>query len=129
MMKARLLLVEDDLSVLEMTKLRLTHAGYEVVTATDGEEALQCVEVDGQIGLVLLDIKLPKLDGFEVAKRLKANPKTAQIPIIVFSASSAVWQKLTDQCMALGVTDWIRKPFRSHELLEKIRRALGEGSR
>ena len=125
-MKKRIMLVEDDPSVLKMTRVRLAHEGFEVVTATDGEEALGKIMGDGAIDLVLLDIKLPKLDGFEVCKRLKQNPATAQLPIIVFTASSTSWQKITDQCIELGVADWIKKPFRSKDLLNRVHRALGE---
>ena len=124
--QGRILLAEDDVAVLKMTQLRLAHAGFEVVTAVDGEDALQRVLQDGTIQLVLLDLKMPKLDGFEVCQRLKAEPRTATIPIILFTASSVHWNSITDKCIELGVTDWLKKPFQSTELLEKIRRALGQ---
>lgn len=128
-MSQRILLVEDDASVLKVTKARLEHTGYEVVTAMDGEEALAKVAANGTIDLILLDIKLPKLDGFEVCRRLKASLHTAKIPILLFTASSDRWQRLTEQCLELGIQGWLRKPFRSNELLDKIRQALGEEGR
>ncbi len=125
----RILLVEDDLSVLKMTKVRLEHEGYAVITATDGEEAVRQATEGPSVDLILLDLKLPKLDGFEVCRQLKATPSTAEIPVIIFTASSVSWQHLADECVKLGVADWLRKPFRSKELLEKVQQAMrGEGS-
>jgi len=122
-----ILLAEDDPAILKMTKVRLQHAGYKVLAAVNGEEVLQIVDSNEGIHLILIDIKMPKLDGLQVCQRLKTNPSTQKIPIIVFTASSAQWQKLTDQCLALGISDWIKKPFDSRVLLDKVRRALGEG--
>lgn len=124
--KKRILLVEDDISVIEVTRLRLEHAGYEVVIATDGEEAVRQASRNGGVNLILMDIKLPKLDGYEASKRLKADPATAAIPIIVFTASSGRAKELADKCVELGIAERIRKPFRSDELLGAVRRALGE---
>ena len=125
--KKRILLVDDELPVLKVTKLRLEHEGYEVVTAIDGEEALEKILPPAKnFDLILLDLKLPKLDGFRVCERLKKSPEASKIPVIVFTASSASWQQLTDQCVDLGIADKIRKPFQTKELLSKIRQAMGE---
>lgn len=124
--KKRILLVEDDLSVIEVTRLRLEHVGYEVVVAHDGEEAVRQAGANGGVDLILMDIKLPKLDGYEASKRLKADPATSAIPIIVFTASSGRAEKLADKCVELGIAERIQKPFRTGELLGAIRRALGE---
>jgi len=124
-MKRQILLAEDDPSVLKMTKLRLEHDGYEVIVATNGEEAVhQALTHDA--ALILLDIRMPKLDGYEVCRQLRQAPGTAKTPIIVFTGSTAQWQKLTDRCIGLGITDWLKKPFRSKDLLEKVHRALGD---
>lgn len=125
-MKGRILLADDDPSVLKMTKARLEHTGYEVVVARDGEEVLEQVAVDGAIDLILLDLKMPKLDGVQVCQRLKANPSTAKIPVMIFSASETFLEKLADLCLEAGASDWIKKPFHSQELLEKIHKLLGE---
>ena len=127
MIKRKILLVDDELAVLKVTKLRLEHSGYEVVTATDGEKALEeALTLAETLDLILLDLKLPKLDGFQVYERLKKNPGASKIPMIVFTASSEKCQDLTDRCVELGIADKIRKPFQSGELLEKIRRVLKE---
>ncbi len=123
----RILIAEDDPSVLKMTRLRLQHEGFEVVVAVNGEEAVAKATTDPTIRLVLLDLRMPKLNGLEVCQRLKDRPETSAIPIIVFTASSISWQRLTDQCIEVGVSDWLKKPFRSEELLMRIRRALEKG--
>ncbi len=124
-MKRQILLAEDDQSVLKMTKLRLEHEGFDVVVATNGEEAVQRA-LGGRASLILLDIRMPKLDGYEVCRQLRQASTTAKTPIIVFTGSTAQWQKLTDRCIDLGITDWLKKPFRSKDLLDKVHRALGD---
>ena len=124
--KRIILVAEDDVRVRKMVTLRLTFEGFGVVVAGDGEEALQQAEAAGRLDLILLDVKMPKLNGFQVCKRLKANPFTAKIPVIIFTASASHFQRLADRCIEYGATDWLKKPFRSQDLLGKIRRALGE---
>jgi twitching motility two-component system response regulator PilG len=124
--KKRILIAEDDESVLKVTKRRLEFEGYDVVTATDGEAALHEAAGELPIHLILLDIKLPKRSGYDVCQTLKQQPATAQIPVIVFSASESVLQQMANRCIRAGAADWIRKPFETRELLEKIQHALGE---
>lgn len=124
--KKRILLVEDDPSVLKMTKYRLEHEGYEVVSACDGEEAIRQAESALPIHLALLDVKLPKRSGYEVCQALKQCPKTSVIPIIVFTGSITELGTVSGRIQEVGASDWIRKPFQSKELMAKIRRALGE---
>ncbi len=126
MARCRILIGEDDPSVLKVTKFRLEYEGYDVVAATDGEAVLQQAEGRLPIHLILLDIKMPKLNGYKVCQRLKHQPSTSAIPIIVFSASESQLQHLANRCIEVGATDWIKKPFRTKDLLEKIHRALGE---
>ena len=121
-----ILLAEDDPAVLKMTKLRLEHEGFRVLTATDGQQVLDCLKRAGAVDLILMDVKMPKLNAFQVCKILKADPQTASIPVVVFTASSSNWQHVMDQCLELGIADWLKKPFRSTELLGKIYHALGD---
>ena len=107
-----------------VTRLRLEHQGYEVEVATDGEEALHKATSREEIDLVLLDLKLPKLDGFEVCRRLKKDSSTAKIPVIVYTASEARWETLMDRCVDLGVNDLLRKPFNTQELITKVHQVL-----
>ena len=116
--------MEDEPSVALVTRLRLEHQGYEVEVATDGEEALHKATSREEIDLVLLDLKLPKLDGFEVCRRLKKDSSTAKIPVIVYTASEARWETLMDRCVDLGVNDLLRKPFNTQELITKVHQVL-----
>ena len=127
--KRRILVVEDDRSVGEFVAARLEHEGYKVVVAMDGEEGVKRATEDGTFDLILLDIKLPKLDGFEVCKRLKAQPVTAKIPVIIFTGSSTYQTDLADRCIELGVQGWLVKPLDSKALLAYIRRTLQKEER
>ena len=124
--KRRILLAEDDPSILKVTQLRLEHEGFDVIVATDGQAAVDTALEIGMIDLILLDVRMPKLDGFQVCKRLKQNPLTTRIPIIIFTASVTQLQRLADRCIELGVAAWLRKPFQSKDLLAKVYQALGE---
>ena len=123
--KKRILLAEDDPSIMKTTKFRLEHEGFDVVTAADGEAALQEAGAV-PIHLVLLDIKLPKLSGYEVCRRLKDNKATAKIPVLIFTASEGQMKYLANRCIEVGAFDWLKKPFRTVELMDKIHRALAE---
>lgn len=125
--KKRVVLADDDSSVLKMTKARLEHAGYEVLTATNGEEVLSCLRANGPVDLLLLDVQMPKLDGYQVCQQLKQDMGTAGIPVLLFSGAESA--RLSDKCIEVGANDWIEKPFRSRELMEKVARLLGSDSR
>ena len=126
MAKKRILIGDDELSILKMTKVRLEHEGYDVITAVDGEEVVRQAGAQLPIHLILLDVKMPKLNGYEVCRMLKCQAVTAGIPVIIFSASESQVQLLAERCIEIGASDWIRKPFRTHELMEKIHHVLGE---
>jgi DNA-binding response OmpR family regulator len=127
---ARILLVEDDPAIVQTTVLRLQHEGYEVVVSMDGQDALRRVEAGHPpVDLVLLDLKLPELDGVEVCRRLKANAATAALPVIVFTAAGSYLTHLGDLCTQLGAAAWVKKPYRSEDLMEKIRTTLANVGR
>ena len=124
-MKKRILIGEDNPDIAKLTRVRLEHEGYDVETAEDGEAVLH--QAGGaSFDLILLDIKMPKKNGYDVCRQLKATPATTMIPVIIFTASEAHWSRLGDKCMEAGAIDWIKKPFRTKELMEKIHRVLGE---
>ena len=126
-MKKTIVMADNDLSVLKMTKVRLEHEGFQVMTAVNGQEALDLV-TRVLPDLVLLDIHMPQLDGFRVCEELKKNPKTEKIAVIILTGTeSRLWQ-MTDRCIQLGIQDWVKKPFESKVLLEKINKALHEDS-
>ena len=127
MTKKRILVAEDDAALLKATKVRLEHEGYHVITAVDGEDVLQQAASELPIHLIVLDIKMPKLDGYEVCQRLKRQPGTAAVPIIVVTGWEPQLSRLADRCIEVGAEDWLQKPYHAQELLAKIHRALGEG--
>ncbi len=115
--KKRILVVDDTKDILQVVSRRLGSWGYEVITAESGEEGLRMAE-EQLPDLVLLDTMMPKMKGREVCARLKANPKTQQIPIIFLTALG-----LADHIKAgmdLGAEDYILMPFEPAELKERI---------
>jgi twitching motility two-component system response regulator PilH len=114
-----ILIVEDSLTVLQMASEALEGAGYRVLQATNGEDALQAAE-NQQPDLILLDVILPKMTGYQVCRQIKSTPETAHIPIIMITSKS----KESDRYWGLeqGADDYITKPFDIQSLLEVIGR-------
>src|SRR3989344_7835213 len=104
-----------------MLKITLEMAGYEVDVAADGQEALERIEVRVP-DLILLDIKMPNLNGWQVCERLKADEKTRKIPIIMVTAFGQ--KEARQRSMDLGADEFIPKPFETPALLETIKRIL-----
>jgi PAS domain S-box-containing protein len=115
--KGNLLIVDDDLNVRQTMEAFLTREGYEVRCAPNGEMALMFAHEDPP-ELILLDIRLPDLDGFQVCRRLKEDEKTRDIPVIFISALDEVVEKVKG--FAAGGLDYVTKPFQSEELLARV---------
>jgi two-component system alkaline phosphatase synthesis response regulator PhoP len=125
MSKGKILVVDDEIYIVHILDFSLGMEGYEVVTALDGEQALHKVKSD-KPDLVVLDIMMPKLDGYETCKILKADPDTKNIPVILLSAKGRnVDQKMGFQ---VGADDYITKPFSPRKLVERINMILGQPS-
>lgn len=122
-MYKKILFIEDELDQIMMVKMRLEASGYKVVSAADGDEGLKKVHRE-RPDLILLDIIMPKIDGYEVCKRLKQDPDTRNIPIIGITASGA--RGTEEKCRALGADDFIKKPFESADLITKIKALIGQ---
>ena len=119
--KARILLVDDEPSIIKMVGKRLEVEGFTVLLAMDGQEALAKVQAESP-DLVILDLMLPKLNGYEVCTRLKHDPARRKIPVVLFTAKA---QDKDEQLgMSCGADAYIRKPFHAQELLERIRTLL-----
>ena len=115
----KILAVDDEDSIRELLELQLKRNGYETLTAADGQAAL---EQAAQADLVLLDVMLPGIDGFEVCRRLKADPSTQAIPIIMLTAKAEEIDKVLG--LELGADDYMVKPFSVRELLARIKAVL-----
>lgn len=123
--KARLLIVEDDIDLSEMLNAYFRVQGYEVSTASWGEEAVR-VSNETDPDLIVLDIRLPDIDGYEVCRRIRTNRRTQNIPIIFLTEKRDRVDKLAG--LELGVVDYITKPFDIQELRLRVRNALRSAS-
>ena len=112
-----LLVVDDNESNRDMLSRRLQRKGYRVLTAADGEQALALV-ADEHVDLVLLDIMMPQMDGWEVLKLLRVDDETSDIPVAMLSARTEAKDRV--QGLQEGAIDYICKPFALQELLGKI---------
>jgi DNA-binding response OmpR family regulator len=121
--KPRILLVDDEPSLVKVVGKRLEVEGFDVSVAMDGEEALAQVAAT-RPQLIILDVMLPKLNGHEVCRKLKWDARYQKIPIIMFTAK--VQEKDEKIGFEAGADGYIRKPFRAPELIEKIRALLAE---
>lgn len=117
-MSERILVVDDEPSIVELVAYNLRSAGYEVMTAADGVEALAMIDEDPP-DLVLLDVMLPELDGFSVCQRIR---KSHNMPIIMLTARGGEEDKVWG--LEIGADDYITKPFSPKELLARVRAAL-----
>lgn len=121
MAKKKILFVEDEAELIMLMKTRLEANGYEVVSAMDGEEGLKKV-YEEKPDLVLLDLIMPKMNGLEVCRRLKNDPATKDIPVLVVTAAGL--KDLDEQCKSACADGYVKKPYDPQELLNKIKSAL-----
>jgi two-component system cell cycle response regulator DivK len=117
----RILLVEDNEVNAEMLTRRLERRGFTVLVARDGREAIAAAERE-QPSLILMDMSLPEVDGWEATRRLKANPITAPIPVIALTAHAMSSDR--DRCLAAGCEDFDTKPVDFARLLDKMQAVL-----
>ena len=123
----KILLVEDNELNRDMLSRRLKRQGYEVVVAADGQQGLLMAEAESP-ALILMDMSLPELDGWEATRRLKAGKSTQHIPVIALTAHAMVDDR--EKAYAAGCDDYDTKPVEFHRLLAKINTLLGqEGAR
>jgi two-component system, OmpR family, alkaline phosphatase synthesis response regulator PhoP len=127
-MARKILVVDDERHIVRLVEVNLQRAGYQVVTAYDGVEALEKVKSE-KPDMLVLDVMMPRKDGFEVLSELQGNPATADIPVIMLTAKAQDadifkgWQS--------GVSSYLTKPFNPRELLtfvERIFQSMAEGA-
>jgi two-component system alkaline phosphatase synthesis response regulator PhoP len=124
MIKETILIVEDEKDIVKMLDYNLKKEGYRVITASDGEDALDLAKLR-QPDLILLDLMLPGLDGLEVCKELKNERKTRPIPVIMLTAKAQESDKVIG--LELGADDYVAKPFSPRELIARIKAVLRRG--
>ena len=122
--KERILIIEDDHDIVEMLEYNLQQAGYQTLSALNGQDGVWLAAKE-RPDLVVLDIMLPVIDGFEVCRTLKNDDKTAHIPIIILSAKSQETDKVVG--LELGADDYVTKPFSPRELIARTRAILRRG--
>ncbi len=123
MSRGRILVVDDEIYIVHILDFSLGMEGYEVVTALDGEEALRKVQ-ECKPDLVVLDIMMPKMDGYETCRTLKAGEDTKHIPVILLSAKGRNVDMQTGY--DVGADDYITKPFSPRKLVDRINAMLGQ---
>ncbi len=121
----KILIVEDELSIVEFIRYNLEAENYEVEYALDGEEAIEKIK-KGDIDLILMDLMLPKIDGVTLTKLLRKNTQTATIPIIMLTAKSTEIDKVVG--LEVGADDYITKPFSIRELIARVKALLRRSS-
>ena len=118
--KKRVLIVDDEPRILRVTEIKLRKSGYEVMTASTGQEALRLVEKE-KPDVMVLDLLLPGMDGFQVLDKLRTF---SDIPVLVLTAKSGTYQT----AMNSGASDYMGKPFNPDELVRRIEALLQPGS-
>jgi DNA-binding response OmpR family regulator len=119
------LVADDDEDILQLVSFRLERAGYTVVTAADGQQALAAAR-QHQPDLAVLDVMMPGLNGYEVTRQLRADPATAAIPVILLTAR--VQEADVSRGFEAGADDYLRKPFSPQELRSRVQAILARRS-
>jgi len=117
------LVVDDSITMRRVTQRLLERNGMRVLTAKDGVEALDLL-ADNRPRVILLDVEMPRMDGYEFASRVRANAATAELPIIM--VTSRTGEKHRARAIELGVNDYLGKPYQEHEILDAIRNLIGD---
>lgn len=120
-MKYKILVVDDEPHIIELVKFNLETTGFKVLEASDGQKAIEIIK-SKKPDLVLLDLMLPIIDGFEVCRILRKNEKTREIPVIMLTAKSEEVDKILG--FEVGADDYITKPFSTRELVARVRAVL-----
>src|SRR4051812_21025006 len=117
----RILVVDDEIGARTLIGIMLDRGGFEVLKASDGNEALSILDQD-KPDLVILDIMMPGMDGFELCKRIRERPETTEIPILMLSTRGDAESVMRG--MDAGASDYLPKPILHHDLVAKVRHLL-----
>jgi CheY-like chemotaxis protein len=117
--KKKILLVDDENSFLELMKLRLESCGYDIIVAGDGEEAF--IKLKEAPDLIILDVMMPRLDGYSFVRKLRSDPAAKAIPVVIMTAKP----DMKDLFQMEGINHYLVKPVEKEELLRVIRGIIG----
>jgi len=118
---ATILVIEDNLAFRDLLRLHLRQAGHTVQIAEDPEEGLRSL-LDTPPDLILLDLDLPYLSGFEVLEALRSDPASQKIPVIIVTGNAD--EEVNDRCRTIGIEGFLTKPFKGEHLIQAIAKAL-----
>lgn len=121
MSKGKILVVDDEINITQILQFSIGAEGYEVITAQNGEEAIDKARRE-QPDLIILDIMMPRIDGYEACRILKANPLTKNIPVVLLTAKGRDIDKRLG--LEVGAIDYIVKPFSPNKLIDRIHKLL-----
>lgn len=121
-MPEKILTVDDSTSVRKMIEFALKSKGYVVSAAVDGQEGLEILERGDRFDLVVLDINMPRMDGLTLLKTVRARPNWGRLPILMLTTEGQDADR--DQALSLGASDYMVKPFRPTELIERVAKLL-----
>jgi len=124
-MAKKILMIDDEKDLVDTLSFRLQAHGFDVISASDGPRGIEKAKAD-KPDLIILDLMMPGMDGYEVVKRLKADNATTNVPIIILTA--AVSPELTQKVCNIHAADCITKPFEPRDLLEKVKKALSKSN-
>ena len=122
---AKILVVDDEIHIVKIIAYKMRGAGHEVVSARDGVEALDVVRAN-RPDLILLDVMMPRMDGFQTLEALKADPATRDIQVFLLTVKSKEVDR--QRGYEIGADDYLTKPFSPNKLLERINQALKGGT-
>jgi DNA-binding response OmpR family regulator len=123
-MPKKVLIVDDEPNIVLSVEFLMKREGYQVVTAADGQEALDII-ADARPDLVILDVMMPRKNGFEVCAELRADPQLAGMPILMLTAKGR--EAEMKKGLSLGADAYITKPFSTHELVARVNELLAQG--
>ena len=121
MNKGKILVVDDEINITQILEFSIGAEGYEVITAANGEEAIDKARRE-QPNLIILDVMMPRIDGYEACRILKSNPLTKNIPVVLLTAKGREIDRRLGY--EVGATDYIIKPFSPNKLIERIHELL-----
>src|SRR6266545_5007760 len=124
-MSEKILIIDDDLDTLRLVGLMLQRQGYQISAATNGQQGLEKA-FDEDPDLILLDVMMPDMDGYEVTRRLRQNPSTLDTPIMMFTAKTQLDDKVIG--FEVGANDYLTKPTHPSELQARVKTLLSRGS-